>query len=151
MNLENLLQDLDAQLVINATEGAAGTTDINGDAVDADGADLLLAVITFGAITAGAVTSVKWQEDDNAAMSSASDLLSTAITVADDDDDKIVLMSLIRPQNRWNRIVVDRATQNAVVASAVVFRIGLHEVPKLTKHADVIGFEQHVFPAAGTA
>jgi hypothetical protein len=68
------------------TAGAAGTSDITSDAVDTSGCEGVLFIVSFGGITAGAVTSIKVQQCDTSAGSYA-DLTGTAQTVADTNDD----------------------------------------------------------------
>ena len=139
-----------AQLVINATEGAAGTTDINGDVVDMANFEEVTFEVAFGAIVSGAVTSVKAQQGQQSDGSDMADLAGTGITVADTDDDKLVRLTIVKPQERYVRCVVDRGTQNAVVGSAAAIKSRPRKMP-VTQHADVAGSEEHVGPAEGTA
>src|SRR5262245_41481115 len=96
---------------------AAGATDItDATAVDMQNFDGGRFIFSFGAITAGAVTSVA-----AAGLATSSptpgtdDLEGTKITVADTDDDKIVILDIHRPQQRYISPFVKRATQNAVL------------------------------------
>lgn len=144
----NLTNSFSPQLCINATEGAAGTSDINGDAVDMRDFDGCIILVTFGAITASAVTSIHVEGSDDGSTG-WTDLTGTNQTVADDDDNQIFYVTLIQPAYPYIRVVVDRGTQNAVVASAVAVRFQPHEAP-ITDHADVGGSELHVGVGAGT-
>ncbi len=146
----DLLKDTKVTQAITPTAGAAGTTDINGAELDMSGYEGVMAIVTFGAITAGAVTSIKMQQDTATGMSSAADLAGTAQTVADSDDDKVFIINLHRPRERFVRLVVDRGTQNAVVASATYVQYGASTVPT-TQGTGVAGSESHVSPAEGTA
>lgn len=148
---ESLLEDAQFSLAVTPTDGAAGTTDINGAIIDMDGFDELICIVVFGAITATAVTSVKWQQGAASNMSDAADLEGTGITVADDDDEKLTVQSLVRPTERYVRVVVDRGTANAVVAAAVYIKRKAHEVPQTQASSDVIDSEEHLSPAEGTA
>ncbi len=148
-------KDQSIQQVITLAEGVAGVTDIEGDAVDMTDGESVEHVIIFGAITAAAVTSIKLQQGDVLSgddITDASDLLGTAITIADDDDGKIFRLEVIKPLKRYVRILVDRATQNAVVAAAISIKTGARKL-SITQHADVAAgdFESHVSPAEGTA
>ena len=133
---------------ITVTNGAAGTADINGVTLDMQGAEGVLMEITFGAITAGAVTSIKAQQDTASGMGTAADLAGTAQTVADDADEKTFYIDLYRPVERYVRLVVDRGTQNAVVASATYFQYGLRKTP--ATHGSNVSGELHISPSEGT-
>lgn len=94
---------------------AAGTTAIEATAVDMQRFDGVVFYAMFGTITAGAVTSLKAQSCTAADGSGASDLAGTAVAVADTDDNKVASLEIYRPQSRYVRPVISRATQNAVV------------------------------------
>lgn len=128
---------------------AAATTDINSTGVDMVGYESVLFAVHFGTITAGAVTSVKAQQGaDNS--SDWEDLEGTAITVADDDDNGIVLLEIVKPQDRYVRCVVDRGTQNAVVDAITALQYNTRKQP-VTQPASVVGHEAHYSPDEGTA
>lgn len=139
------------QEVCNATEGAAGTTDINTDIVDTAGYDGVAWIVKFGAITSGAVTSVKVQQGAASNMSDAADLEGTAITVADDDDGQLALTEVIKPTERYVRLVVDRGTQNAVVENVTAILHKAVTLPVTQDSTTVIATETHLSPAEGTA
>lgn len=144
MNISKLVK---IEIVITPTNGAAGTTAINSTAVDHQGDGGILFLVEMGVITAGAVTSIKVQgSDDN---SSFSDLTGTAQTIADTDDEKLFYVDLVRPIHRYNRLVVSRATQNAVVAVAIALQYGMRK--KLPTHGTGVSGELHLSEIAGTA
>lgn len=145
----NLSKNVKITQIITPTAGAAGTTDINGTTLDMSGYEGVLFVVTMGAITTGAVTSIKAQQDTDSAMGTAADLAGTAQTVADDADEKMFYIDLVKPTERYVRLVVDRATQNAVVASATAYQYGAHNAP--VTHGSNVSGETHVSPAEGTA
>ena len=134
---------------ITPTNGAAGTSDINGATLDMLGFDSVLIICTTGTITASAVTSIKAQQGDQSDASDMSDLLGSAQTIADDDDEDLFVIALIKPQKRYVRLVVDRATQNAVVASATYIQFSPRKAP--VSHGSTVNIETHVSPAEGTA
>jgi len=134
--MRNLVEESIASVAITATEGAAATTDINGAIVDLAGYNGLQAIVTFGAITSGAVTSVKMQVGDNSALSDAADVTGLSVTVADDDDGKVFVLDLVKPLKRYARVVVDRATQNAVVEQGTYIRYGAKDMPVVNANAD---------------
>lgn len=145
----NLSKNTKISQAITVTAGAAGTSDINGTTLDMSGYDGVLMLITFGAITAGAVTSIKAQQGAASNLSDAADLEGTAQTIADDDDEETFYIDLYRPAERYVRLVVDRATQNAVVASATYIQYRASKAP--TTHGSNVSGETHVSPAEGTA
>lgn len=136
--------------VITPTAGAAGTTDINGTTIDMQDYDGVLFVCTFGAITAAAVTSIKAQQGAASDMSDAADLAGTGQTIADDDDGKVFYIDLKNVTERYVRLVVDRGTQNAVVASAEAIQY-LASKPPVAAHGSTVAGETHERPAEGTA
>lgn len=129
------------------TAGAAGTTAINGAAVDLSGCEEILILVPFGAIVSGAVTSIKWQEGPTS--SPTTDVAGTSITVADTDDDTTKSLRIIKPRSRYGRVVVSRGTQNATVGAITYILSGLRVSPGVDG-STVVG-ETHVSPAAGTA
>lgn len=134
---------------VTPTAGAANTTDINGTTLDMQGFEGVLMVVRMGAITSGAATSIKAQQGAAAGMGDAADLLGTSQTIADDAAGETFYIDLFRPRERYVRLVVDRGTQNAVVASAEYFQYGAHEFP--TAHGTGVSGETHISPAEGTA
>lgn len=142
-------KDAKITIAITPTEGVAGTSDINGAILDMQGYENVMAIVTFGVITSGAVTSIKMQQDTAADMGGAADLAGTGQTIADTDDNKTFYIDLIKPQERYVRLVVDRGTQNAVVASAIYLQY--NGVKKPVTHGTNVSGETHVSPAEGTA
>ena len=112
---------------ITPTAGVAGTSAITSTVIDSANADGVLFVVRMGAIT-GAVTSVKAQHSDVFA-SGYEDIADTNQVIADTADDSHVVLDLRRPDKRYVRIVVSRATQNAVVASATALVYGARSQP----------------------
>jgi hypothetical protein len=145
----NLSKNVKITPAITPDNGAAGTTDINGATLDMQGFEGVLIEVVFGAITAGAVTSIKAQQGDESDLSDAADLEDTGQTIADDDDNETFYIDLYKPEERYVRLVVDRGTQNAVVASATYYQYGAHKAP--VSHASGVSGELHASPDEGTA
>lgn len=145
----NLVKNTRLSIAITPTDGAAGTSDINGATLDMAGWDGVLMLVTFGAITTGAVTSIKAQQGNAANLSDAADLAGTGQVIADTDDDKTFYIDLYKPTKRYVRLVVDRGTQNAVVASALYIQYRGAKAPAV--HGTGVAGETHVSPAEGTA
>ncbi len=141
----------DAVITIAVTHlsGVAGTTDVTGVTLDMQGFEAVLVIVNFGVITAAAVTSIKMQQDAAAGMGGAADLLGTAQVIADDDDEKTFYIDLIKPVERYVRLIVDRATQNAVVGGATYIQYRARKSP--VAHGTNVAGETHVSPIEGTA
>jgi len=127
---------------------AAGSTDSQSSSVDMQGYEGCKIYTCFGAIVAGAVTSVEIQTSSD--DSTFNDLAGSSVTVADDDDDDVVIHDIYRPLERYLRVDVNRATQNATVDYILAVRYGSIKSPA-TDDATVISKEIHASPAEGTA
>lgn len=130
---------------------SAATTDVTSEGVDTLGFESVLLRVAFGAITSGAVTSIKAQQsDDDGATDGYSDIEGTAQSVADDDDNQVFEIEIHRPTKRYVCLVIDRGTQNAVVdfMEAILYR-PIHA--PVTQAAIVGGTERFNSPAEGTA
>ena len=130
-----------------ATAGAAGTTAVNGATVDMSGYDEIMILVPFGTIVSGAVTSIKWQEGST--TSPTTDVLGTNMTVLDTEDDTTKCLRIIKPRNRYGRVVVTRGTQNATVGAIFYLLQGGSTQPATDD--TTVTQETHVSPAAGTA
>lgn len=143
----NASKEVKLLTAITPTAGAAGASAISGTGLDMSAFESVLMVCRFGAITTGAVTSIKAQQSED--NSSFADLEGTGQTVADTDDDLIFYIDLIKPRERYVRLAVSRATQNAVVAEAHYVQYGAMKQP--TTQPTGVNGETHVSPAEGTA
>ena len=137
---------------------AAGTSDtLSSTEVDmsvAGGFDSVEFVIKFGTITAGAVTTVKVQQDTATGMGSAADLLGTAQSVAADDDDQLCVIDIHRPLEQFLRVQITRATQNSVIEAGYARLYNSRSVkPTVQSSANVVAGagEFHNSPIEGTA
>lgn len=127
---------------------AAATTDIDSSSVDMLDYEGVRFTVLFGAIVAGAATSVKAAQ--SADDSTFNDLEGTSQTVADDDDNQAFIIDVWRPIDRYVRVTVDRGTQNATVDGIVAEQYGPRVLPP-TNDSTVGGQEVHASPAEGTA
>jgi len=118
MQLTNAVK---ATRVINNATGAAGVTTINGTTIDTQDFKSCRFVVSFGAILATSVTSVKLQDGNAANMSDAADLLGSGqnMVAGGADDNGVVIIEIYRPVKRYIRVVILRATANSTVDSAV--------------------------------
>jgi len=145
----NLSKSVKFVRAILPSEGVAGTSDINGATVDMQGYQSIAVIVQMGAITASAVTSLKWQQGAQSGMGYAADLAGTAQTIADDDDEELFYSDFHQPTERYVRVVIDRGTQNAVVAGA--WYVLYNGVLFPTTHGTGVSGEFHQSPAEGTA
>ncbi|HYV18614.1 MAG TPA: hypothetical protein VFC25_06265 [Verrucomicrobiae bacterium] len=122
-----IIQATKLQSAVTPTAGAAGATNINGSIIDMAGFDACLIAVHFGAIVAGALTSIKAQQGDDSGLSDAADVAGSSVTVADTDDDKVFYID-VRPRKRYLRLVVSRATQNATVCASYL-QYDAHDEP----------------------
>ena len=90
------------------------------------------------------------QSDDNAVADDFDDLEGTALAVADDDDSGVAIVEVLEPQKRYLKMIVDRATQNAVLEGITVILSEPDSEP-VTQDSTVLGSEFHQSPAEGTA
>lgn len=142
------------KVVRHSVSVAAGTTDVEpSNGIDTQGYQGVMFLIEFGAITAGAVTSVKAQQSSvvDGTGDTFADIEGTAQTVAADDDDQVFIIDVRNPGERYVRAVVDRGTQNAEVDSIVAILYGADKMPTTHDAATVGGAELHISPGEGTA
>ncbi len=145
----NFSKNIKITPAITSANGVAGTSDIDGATLDMSGYEGVLMVCVFGVITGSAVTTIHAEQDSASGMGTAADLLGTSQTVADDDDGETFYIDLYRPRERYVRLAVPRATQNAVVASATYYQYGASDMP--ITHGSTVQGETHISPAEGTA
>jgi len=139
---------LDAKVVRVMTSQAAGTTALASDSVDMQDFDAVQFIPMFGAITAGAATSVHVAQSSD--DSTFVDLEGTSITIADDDDGKAAVIDIERPTDRYVRCEIARATENAVVDGVIALVYKCRRQPVDTD-ASVVDIEFHASPDEGTA
>jgi hypothetical protein len=116
--MDSLSREIKISTAITPTAGAAGTDDINGTIVDMKGWQGLLILVRVGALTTGAVTSIKAQQGAASNLSDAADIEGSNQDIADTDDDETFYMDIPKVAERYVRVVVSRATENAVIACA---------------------------------
>ena len=135
---------------INAT--AAGTTAVNGSAIDMSGWDGISFIAAFGTLTATQVTSLKAQGGAASNLSDAADLAGTSTgTMADGDSNKALALDVYRPRQRYIRVVVVRGTANAVVDGVVAILYRGRQLPLATQDTTMSLAPKVVYaPAPGT-
>ena len=145
--LNNLVENSEIVRVENAV--AAGVSTITPSAgVDTDDAEGVMFIIEFGAITAGAVTSVKIQQ--SADDSSYADLEGSSVSIDDDEDEQVIVIDIRRPTDRYVLPIISRATQNAVLEGITAIKYRLRKSPA-TQGATVADTLALAGPDEGTA
>lgn len=130
---------------------AAGTSAQNTSGIDTRGYEGIRFVASFGTITSGAALSVKLQQsDDDGSADDYTDLTGTNIASADTDDNTLVISDIYRPQKRYVRMAITRATQNAVI-DLVLAELYRPAFKGVTKDATVSNQEMASSVAEGTA
>lgn len=133
---------------INAT--AAGTSTINGAAVDTLGFDAFRAVALLGALTATQVTSMKIQGSADGSTNWTDMGPSSTGNAADGDSNKLLISEIFRPQTyRYIRPVILRGTANAVV-DGVIVELFLARVEPVTQDSTVSLAVVNAYIGAGT-
>ena len=130
---------------------AAASADRNGAVLDMLGYRGVMMIVKFGAITTGAVTSIKAQQDTVVGMGGAADLEGTGITVVDNDDDQLFIIDLWEPTERYVRLVVDKDAANTTIETATYVQYGAVNRPTVPTVTDKVTYERHMSPAEGTA
>ena len=131
---------------------AAGTTVITPSAaIDMAGYESVTFLVPFGAISAGAVTSIEVHcSSDNGVVDTFTALVGSKVVVTDADDNKVASIDVIRPPERYVKCIVNRATANAVVDAIIAIQTGANLLP-VTAEATTVGNEVHQAPAEGAA
>ena len=129
---------------------SAGTSTLTSNIIDTAGYEGVRFVWLFGAIVTGGAPAVKVQQDTDVAGGGMADLEGTAQAPADTDDSKLFISEVVRPRERYLRVVTTRATQNATVDGLIAELFGPRRKP-ITKDTTVGGQEVAVSPVEGTA
>lgn len=138
--------------ILAKTAVAAGSTDItDATAIDTQGYGGVRFTFLIGTMTGGTVVSVAAAgKATNAPTPGTDDLAGSKIAVADTQSDKIVCLDIYRPQQRYVRPFVKRATQNCVINGIIAELYDPIKLPTDTD-ASLSGQETWSSPAVGTA
>lgn len=142
----------EAKITLHSTAVAAGATAITpSNGIDMAGFDGCIFIVTIGTITAGAVTSIEvHQSSDDGDSDSYTAIAGTNVAIADDEDNKIFYVDVINPRERYLKLIVNRATQNAVLNSIVAIQYKAGNSP-VAHDVTVIDGELHINKAEGSA
>lgn len=134
---------------ITVEAGAAGSTDVDGSAIDMTGYDSIMFIVMMGPITTGAATYLSIEQDTVSTMDSpAEGIAGTKQTIADSKDNTIFISDIIHPEKQYVRLHLDRATQDATVA-AVAILYHTSAIPTV-QPTEISGHETFVDPVAGS-
>ena len=128
---------------------AAGTATTNCSSVDMKGFDGVTFIVSVGAIVATGTVTVKAQQSED--DSSFADLEGTAVAYTDADDNKVAILEITKPRERYVRPVVITATANGTIDSVIAIQTSADAEPITHDSTTVVGSEQHLAPAEGTA
>ncbi len=140
------------RLKVNGTayQMAAGTTDtLTSDVLDTLGYDGVLFRVGFGAIAATGTATFKVQQCDTSGGSYA-DLTGTSSAATGTSDDLVIECEIVRPQERYLKTVITRATDNAAIdfVEAILFNPTRQAVDL---DATILRIERFNTPIEGTA
>lgn len=103
-----------------------------------EGGDQVVFVVHLGAVVTGSVVTVSCYKTDDASgtnpvlmnsVSFATAQIATAALTGTTDDNKLILLNVNRPNSRYMRLTVARATQNAAINSVQMVMGDLARTP----------------------
>jgi hypothetical protein len=145
MNLSKTVKPI---RIMNAQ--AAGTANVNSSVIDMQGFEGAVFILSFGTITATAVSGLKLQQGDKADGSDMADIAGTALAMADTGSNKVLVSDLYKPQKRYVRLVATRGTANAVIDSAIAIQYEARITPPALD-SSVYAAEFNISPDNGVA
>ena len=145
----NIIKNVKITPAVVPSDGVAGAAILYGEILDMANYESVLMVVTFGVITTGAVTTIKAQQDSAVGGGTMADLLGSSQTVIATADDETFYIDLVKPIERYVRLAIPRATQNAVVSSATYIQYNPRTKP--TTQASGVSGELLIEPVEGTA
>ncbi|MBM2293757.1 hypothetical protein JQX09_17650 [Sulfitobacter pseudonitzschiae] len=126
----NFINDLN--IAVLAAAAVAGTTTITTSVIDTQGYDSVAIIAMTGDVTDTSVLTLTAQAGDESDGSDAVDLTSAIATFTADatsGDNKLLIVDLHKPNARYVRATLDRATANAVVSGVIAILYNAHERP----------------------
>jgi|TARA_Y100000034_G_scaffold132026_1_gene194062 hypothetical protein len=147
----NMSKGSEIKRVMNAV--AAGTSDQNSSSVDMQNFESVTFIASLGTLSASQVTTMKAQQSsDDGGSDAFADLAATQTdAMADDDDDQCIVLEIVKPRERYVRVVLERATGNAVIDGILAIKTGPRKKPTTHDAATVQTSKTVVSPAEGTA
>lgn len=125
---------------------SAATTDVTSDIIDMAGFDGVIFLTSFG--TAAADNTMHAEQGAAAAMGDAADLEGSEVDVASSDED--LFIDILRPRERYVRVVVTRATSTTVGDIWAIQYRAKDGLSVDNETAGTIAGKKLVYPAEGT-
>jgi hypothetical protein len=131
---------------------AAGTSDVNSEAVDMSGFRDVAFIVMLGTLAASSTVTCKVQESAN--NSDWADVASSSTgALADTQDNKTIILSLTDVAKRYYRVVTTRGDAGNSTINALVALVGgpRHATVGYAAHSTNASTKVLVGPVAGTA
>lgn len=110
---------------------SAGTTTVQSGAVDSANAKSVLFVVALGAVSASGTGTITVQQSND--LSGSPDdytaVQGVSATYADSDGGTILLVEIVRPQKRYLRLNIARATANSAIDGVFAVRVNPRAAP----------------------
>ena len=142
----NLSANIDIRKVKNHT--AAGTTDVESDAVDLQNYDGVVFFTTIAVANAGNYIKAQQDENDDSAFGDAEDLAGSKIVTAAANN--VAWLDVYRPHKRYIRLHVER-TESTAVGEIYALRYNGRIKPDTNLVTNHIIGDLLISPDAGTA
>lgn len=126
---------------VGAPIALANNTDSNSDRIDMAGYDGVIFIGTVTDSVQGGVATLKVEQntaDSDSGMAALSGASAAATSAANDDlNDKLLVVEVVKPQERYVQAVRTSATQNIAFGSLIAILYGEKKVP-VTEDATVL-------------
>lgn len=139
-----LLNKIQIKKAVAYTSAAA--SNVNGDVIDTANSESALFLVRFG--TAAADNTIKVQQGALSDGSDMADLEGSSVAVGSSDE--IVAVEIVKPRERYLRVVVLRGTSSTIEAGFVLLG-GQRVQPADNADAGTIASEKLISPPEGTA
>jgi hypothetical protein len=139
-----ILNEIQVKKAVSYTSAAA--SNVNGDVIDSASAESVAFVVRFG--TAAADNTIKVQQGTLANGSDMADLEGSSVAVGASDE--IVACEIVKPRERYLRVVVLRGTSSTIETGFALIG-GLRVQPADNADAGTIASEKLISPPEGTA
>ena len=132
----SLLKDALITRVVNET--AAGTSAINGTALDMQGFDSILVVALLGAVTDGSVMTLSVLSNPTNSNSGGTTEVAGDPTTAAASSNKVMAVECLRPSQRYVYANFTRSAQNAEVNGILAIQFNAKNVPQTQAILDAV-------------
>ena len=135
-----------------AYTSASDTGDTDTTSVDCAGAEGVLFLVDLGTVSTGGLATCKVQQSSDDGSSDAfSDVEgSSLVNIGDASTIKQLLIEVINPQKRYQRLRITRSVGDVVIDGVIAMTFG-HKAEAVDQGTTVDGSIQLVAPAEGTA